>query len=151
LKRALFLDPFEWIVAYNLGLVHLHTGQYASAFHFFSASINLKPDFASSYMYLGIALNRLEDYENACSAFEKAVEMEQWGGGGGGGADACRDFIFHLNFAIMCANHHDFEKAKRHFDEFQNLFSSLDEDSKNADADVIAQRDLLQQVLRAGA
>lgn len=35
LKRALYLDPFEWIVAYNLGLVHLNTSQYASAFHHF--------------------------------------------------------------------------------------------------------------------
>lgn len=26
--------------------VHLHTGQAASAFHYFSSSINLKPDFA---------------------------------------------------------------------------------------------------------
>lgn len=56
LKRALYLDPFEWIVSYNLGLVHLNTGQYASAFHYLSASINLKPDFPSSYMYLGITL-----------------------------------------------------------------------------------------------
>ena len=43
LKRALYLDPFEWIIAYNLGLVHLNTQQYASAFHFLSSSINLKP------------------------------------------------------------------------------------------------------------
>lgn len=35
LKRALYLDPFEWIVAYNLGVVHLNTAQYASAFHHF--------------------------------------------------------------------------------------------------------------------
>ena len=28
LKRALYLDPFEWIISYNLGLVHLNTGQY---------------------------------------------------------------------------------------------------------------------------
>ena len=55
---ALYLEPFEWIIAYNLGLVHLCTEQYASAFHYFSSSINLKPDFASSYMYLGVALNR---------------------------------------------------------------------------------------------
>jgi Bardet-Biedl syndrome 4 protein len=46
LKRALFLAPFEWIIAYNLGLVLLNTQQYASAFHYLSASINLKPDFA---------------------------------------------------------------------------------------------------------
>lgn len=56
LKRALYLDPFEWIISYNLGLVHLNTGQCASAFHFFSSSINLKPDFPSSYMYLAITL-----------------------------------------------------------------------------------------------
>ncbi|OLP76702.1 Bardet-Biedl syndrome 4 protein [Symbiodinium microadriaticum] len=30
LKRALYLDPFEWIISYNLGLVHLNTGQFAS-------------------------------------------------------------------------------------------------------------------------
>ncbi len=77
LKRALYLDPFEWIISYNLGLVHLNTEQYASAFHFLSASINLKPDFPSSYMYLGITLSRLDDFENACSAYEKAIRMER--------------------------------------------------------------------------
>jgi Bardet-Biedl syndrome 4 protein len=46
LKRALYLDPFEWLVAYNLGLLHLSTGQAASAFHYFSTAINLKPEFA---------------------------------------------------------------------------------------------------------
>jgi Bardet-Biedl syndrome 4 protein len=46
LKRALFLGPFEWVVSYNLGLVHLCTEQAASAFHFLSTAINLKPDFA---------------------------------------------------------------------------------------------------------
>ena len=49
-KHYRYLDPFEWIISYNLGLVHLNTGQYASAFHFFSSSINLKPDFPSSYI-----------------------------------------------------------------------------------------------------
>jgi Bardet-Biedl syndrome 4 protein len=77
LKRALYLDPFEWIISYNLGLVHLNTDQYASAFHYLSASINLKPDFPSSYMYLGITLSRLDDFENACSAYEKAIRMER--------------------------------------------------------------------------
>ena len=58
------------------GHVRLNTGQYASAFHYFSAAINLKPDFPSSYMYLAITLGRLDDFENACSAYEKAIEME---------------------------------------------------------------------------
>jgi len=34
LKRTLHLDPFEWIVSYTLGFVHLHTQQFASAFYF---------------------------------------------------------------------------------------------------------------------
>ena len=33
LKRALYLDPFEWIISYNLGLVHLNTGQYVFRHH----------------------------------------------------------------------------------------------------------------------
>lgn len=79
LKRALYLDPFEWIIAYNLGLVHLNTGQYASAFHYLSASINLKPDFAYAYMYMGTTLARLNDVDNAAAAYEKVS-----GGSGGG-------------------------------------------------------------------
>ncbi len=78
LKRALYLDPFEWLISYNLGLVHLSIQQFASAFHFFSVAINLKPNFANSYMYLGISLNKLEDYENSCSAFERALEIEKF-------------------------------------------------------------------------
>jgi Tfp pilus assembly protein PilF len=35
LKRALYLDPFEWQISYNLGLIHLTSEQYASAFHYF--------------------------------------------------------------------------------------------------------------------
>lgn len=77
LKRALYLDPFEWLISYNLGIVHLAILQYASAFHFFSVAINLKPNFASSYMYLAICLNKLDDYENSCSAFERALEVEK--------------------------------------------------------------------------
>lgn len=101
LKRALYLDPFEWIISYNLGLVHLNTDQYASAFHYLSASINLKPDFPSSYMYLGITLSRLDDFENACSAYEKAIRMES-------------DHLFELNYAITLYNHNEIDNVRKH-------------------------------------
>ena len=42
LKRANYLAPFDWKILYNLGLVHLTMQQFASAFHFLSASINLR-------------------------------------------------------------------------------------------------------------
>eukprot|EP01112_Ceratiomyxa_fruticulosa_P004571 TRINITY_DN1510_c0_g1_i3.p1 TRINITY_DN1510_c0_g1~~TRINITY_DN1510_c0_g1_i3.p1 ORF type:complete len:446 (-),score=106.20 TRINITY_DN1510_c0_g1_i3:95-1432(-) len=134
LKRAQYLAPFEWIIAYNLGLVHLHTSQYASAFHFFSAAINLKPDFASSYMYLAITLNKLDDQENACAAYEKALSVES-------------DPLIHLNYAIMLFNRGEIVKARNHFTEFEHLFQSLEEEARNADQDVLEQRALLQQQL----
>lgn len=39
--------------------------RYASAFHYLSASINLKPDFPSSYMYLGITLRCVGTHDGA--------------------------------------------------------------------------------------
>ena len=76
LKRALSLDPFAWLVSYNLGLAHLSTGQHASAFHFVSLSVNLKPDYAPAYMLLAITLARLEDIENAVAAYRKAMSLD---------------------------------------------------------------------------
>eukprot|EP00242_Pyramimonas_sp_CCMP2087_P014638 CAMPEP_0198199372 /NCGR_PEP_ID=MMETSP1445-20131203/2685_1 /TAXON_ID=36898 /ORGANISM="Pyramimonas sp., Strain CCMP2087" /LENGTH=413 /DNA_ID=CAMNT_0043869203 /DNA_START=382 /DNA_END=1623 /DNA_ORIENTATION=- len=134
LKKALYLDPFEWIISYNLGLVHLNTGQYASAFHFFSASINLKPDFPSSYMYLAITLSKLDDFENACSAYEKAIEMES-------------DHLFELNYAISLYNNDDLQRARTHFQEFQRLFNELDDETKHSDPEVGEQMNTLQQLL----
>ena len=55
---AVYFTPFEWIISYNLGVVHLTTGQYASAFHYFSTAINLQPTYARAYTYLALALAR---------------------------------------------------------------------------------------------
>lgn len=134
LKKALYLDPFEWIISYNLGLVHLNTGQHASAFHFFSSSINLKPDFPSSYMYLAITLARLDDVENACSAYEKAIEME-------------RDPLLELNYAITLYNSGDEGSAKEHYATFRELFDSQDEEARGADPDVQEQSRTLAALL----
>ena len=123
LRRALYLAPFEWIIPYNLGLVFLHTEQYASAFHYLSASINFKPDFASSYIYLGVCLSRLDDFENACSAYEKAIRMDQ-------------DHIFHFNYAIMLANHGQTEMAKQQCEMFEALWAQLTPEDKLVDAEV---------------
>lgn len=52
LKRANYLSPFDWKILYNLGLLHLTMQQYASAFHFLSAAINLQPKMGELYMLL---------------------------------------------------------------------------------------------------
>ncbi len=133
LKRAMYLDPFAWIIAYNLGLVHLNTGQYASAFHYFSSSINLvratgAPDFASAYMYLGVTLVRLNDFENACQAYEKALEIDR------------DDHLCHLNYAVSLLNAGQEKSAEKHLEHFERIFADLDEDEKNNDPDVLEVR-----------
>lgn len=86
LKKAIYLDPFEWILSYNLGLVHLNTQQYVSAYNYFTASLNINPNFAMTYMYLGLTFkynikiyySHLDDFENACQAFNKAIDMDKY-------------------------------------------------------------------------
>lgn len=129
-RHRRYLDPFEWIISYNLGLVHLNTGQYASAFHYFSSSINLKPDFPSSYMYLAITLSRLDDFTNSCAAYEKACEMET------------QDPIFQLNFAITLFNHGDLAEAKKQF-----LMMKENLNEEEADAEVLEMKATLEQLL----
>ena len=136
LKRALYLDPFQYIIAYNLGLVHLTTGQYASAFHHFSSSINLKADYSCAYMYLAVTLVRLEDLDNACQAYEKAIDLDP------------DDHLAHLNYAISLYNMGQADACRKHYAEFERLFDELDEETQNADEDVLEMREALVERLR---
>ena len=135
LKRALYLAPLEWIIAYNLGLVHLSTKQYASAFHFFSASINLKGDFAPAYMYLAMTLSALGDNANAWGAYRKSLQIDD-------------DFLCHLNFAISLYQGEEIVEAKEHFQKFETVFRTLGDEVQNADADILNQRRILSQSLK---
>mmetsp|Transcript_7170 Transcript_7170/g.23360 ORF Transcript_7170/g.23360 Transcript_7170/m.23360 type:complete len:404 (-) Transcript_7170:32-1243(-) len=127
-------DPFEWITAFNLGLVHLHTGQYASAFHHLNASVNLKPDFAATYSHLGVALAHLGDDANADAAFEKAIAV--------GDAAATR-----LNFAISLFNRGLFEEARMHFAAYENL---AEKDADAEDEESLDHADMLRSQLFGG-
>jgi Bardet-Biedl syndrome 4 protein len=119
-----------------LGLVHLHTGQWASAFHYLSSAVNLKPDFASSYMYLAITLFKLEDADNACAAYEKAIKLAN--------AQGTLEPVFHLNYAILLHQNKEPGKAKEHFGIFSDLFDALDEETRRAaDPDLVAQAQAL--------
>ncbi len=70
-RRAIYLNPFDWSIVYNLGLVYMATGNFCSAFHQFSAAINLNKTFPLLFMYLGVALCYLNDFENGCIALDR--------------------------------------------------------------------------------
>lgn len=133
LKRALYLDPFQWIAAFNLGLVHLNQKQYASAFHYFSVAINWKSDFSNSYMYLGITLDKLDDFESACQAFEKALEIQN------------SDCTIYLNYAIVLFNRGYEKLAKELFKRSERIYQELEYDER--EAEMQEQRETLADAL----
>jgi len=135
LKRAVYISPFEWIMSYNLGVIHLTTGQYASAFHYFSTAINLQPTYGKSYTYLALALSRLEDFENACAAYEKAIELGE-------------DYITHLNYAITLYINDEPERSKEHFHLFEKVFAKQQNNSGDVDHDVLKQAETLRKLLK---
>lgn len=133
LKKALYLDPFQWIAAFNLGLVHLNQQQYASAFHYFSVAINWKKDFSNSYMYLGITLDKLNDFESACQSFEKALELES------------NDCLILLNYAIVLFNRGYKILSAELFKRSEKVYEQMEDDER--EPDMMDQRDVLMQAL----
>jgi Bardet-Biedl syndrome 4 protein len=152
LKRANYFAPFEYIVSFNLGVVHLTTGQYASAFHYFSTTINLQPTYSKAYMYLAIALSkyrlftqvtpaillillclRLEDFDNSCAAYEKSLELSP------------SDYTTHLNYAITLFLNDERERALDQYLKHEKALEDVNLD--DVDHVIIEQARLLQQQL----
>lgn len=137
LKRATYLSPFEWIISFNLGIIHLTTGQFASAFHFFSTSINLNPSYSRAYMYLAVALSRLDDFENSCSAYEKAIELGS-------------DILNHLNYAVTLFLNDEVEQSRNQFALYEKKYFSASSDALgDIDPDIIHQASILKQLFAA--
>ncbi|XP_062255039.1 Bardet-Biedl syndrome 4 protein isoform X1 [Platichthys flesus] len=135
LKRAHYLSPFDWKVLYNLGLVHLTMQQYASAFHFLSAAINLNPRMGELYMLLAVALTNLDDVDNATRAYEQAVTLD------------VSSPLVNLNFAIFLYNHVDKKGALDQYQEMERKVNLLRDTSSNFEFDL----ELMDMAQKMGA
>ena len=133
LKRANYLAPFEYIITFNLGVVHLTTGQFASAFHYFSTTINLFPTYSKAYMYLAVALSRLDDFENSCAAYERALELSP------------NDYLTHLNYAITLVLNDEKERALDHYLKHEQAIE--DAGAEDVDPAIVEQARMLHQLL----
>ena len=84
-------------------------------------------------MYLGITLNKLDDFESACQAFEKALEIQS------------NDCTIYLNYAIVLFNRGYEKLAKELFKRSEAIFKELDEEEK--ESEMIEQREMLADAL----
>ena len=84
-------------------------------------------------MYLGITLDKLDDFESACQAFEKALEIQNG------------DCTIYLNYAIVLFNRGYEKLAKELFKRSERIYQELDDDEK--EAEMQEQREVLADAL----
>ncbi|XP_055837084.1 Bardet-Biedl syndrome 4 protein homolog [Episyrphus balteatus] len=120
LRKSIWLSPLNYNSLYNLSLIYIAAQQYASAFHTLAAAINLRKDSAECYMLLGICLRKLEDYENAFTAFERSVMLSKVPSS----SSTSRNPLVYLNFALFCYQIGKIELATENF----NLFLENSQD-----------------------
>ncbi|XP_055049033.2 Bardet-Biedl syndrome 4 protein [Misgurnus anguillicaudatus] len=140
LKRANYLSPFDWKILYNLGLVHLTMQQYASAFHFLSAAINLRPRMSELYMLLAVALTNLDDADNARRSYEQAVQIDD------------SNPLVSLNFAVFLYNQADKKEALLQYQEMERKVIAQVENNSSVefDPELVETAQKLGTALQAG-
>ncbi|XP_075525599.1 Bardet-Biedl syndrome 4 [Dermacentor variabilis] len=106
LKRANYLNPMDWQILHNLGLVHLTMEQYASAYHFFNAAVHFNPRNGQLFMLLAIALRNLQDPDNAKRAYERAMTLDE-------------EPLVCLNYAVLMHDLGDHKAAARLLGQFE--------------------------------
>jgi Bardet-Biedl syndrome 4 protein len=84
-------------------------------------------------MYLAITLNKLGDFDNSCSAFKKALELDS------------NDCTVYLNYSIVMYNNGHIDKAKEIFKQAEKIFETLDDEDK--EPEMLDQRSVLIDAL----
>merc|ERR1719450_1504642 len=81
--------------------------------------------FPRSYMFLAICLANLEDFHNACYAFEHALSLDK------------NDYLCHLNYAVALARREETQKANFHVKKFKELFRAerIGDDDENGEVE----------------
>ena len=135
LKRSWYLAPFEWRIAYNLGLMHLAIRQYASAVLFLHAAISTNTRVGEAYLLLGIALSHLQEKNQAMQAFEHSLSLLP------------DNISVLLNYSLFLAKNGDHKIAIQHLSKCEALISSVS--LKTVDPDLVRMSGLLRSLLRS--
>lgn len=134
LKKASYLDPLQWIVNFNLGLVYLYTGQYTSAYIHMNTVTSLKPSIGLAYMYLGIILSRIGDIQGAIEKYEKSFEIE-------------KSYLTMFNYCISLITNEMYGNARAKFSEFVKLFNN-DSEEKDYKEEVMTMSKIVKEELK---
>lgn len=76
LKRAQALDPGNWEIAYNLGLIYFRKGMYDTASRLLQQCVEMRPDSVRALYYLGVAFNKKDQPGRAIECLGRVVELD---------------------------------------------------------------------------
>ena len=99
-----------------------------------SLSIYLYLLYLSTYIYL----YRLDDFDNSCAAYNKAIELSQ-----------NDDFVCLLNYAITLYCNDEIERCREYYARFTVCFENVTE-QHDIDPEVFEQANLLKSALTRG-
>ena len=108
-KKILEIDPADYQVRNNLGVVYAQLRLFDEAVEQFQKSIEIKPDYTMAYLNLGAAYGDMERLDDAIVAFNKAIEVKP------GYAKA------HQNLGVAYFQIKEYEKALKEFSLFLEL------------------------------
>ena len=77
---------------------------------------------------------RLEDFENSCAAYDKALELGE-------------DYVTLLNYSITLYANDEIEKARKLFARFEAVVKALGDENNDIDGEVRSQGELLKKAL----
>ena len=76
LQRGLTLDPANWVLLQEMGLIHYRAADYARAAAFWERARTASPDNVRVLANLAAAYHMLDRYEEAASTLQRAIEIE---------------------------------------------------------------------------
>jgi protein O-GlcNAc transferase len=75
LKRLMTLVPRDPTAHHNLGAVYLRADQPADAIECYRQAIQIRPDFADTWVYLGYAMEQIGALEGAMECWNQALAI----------------------------------------------------------------------------
>ena len=76
IRDALRRHPSDVMLNFDFGYGLSHQKRWQEAIRMYSRALALRPDAAGIWRMMGIALEKVDEPENACDAFERACELE---------------------------------------------------------------------------
>jgi len=108
-KKILEIDPADYQVRNNLGVIYAQLRLFDEAIVQFKKSIEIKPDYTMAYLNLGAAYGDMDRLQDAIEAFNKAIEVKP------GYAKA------HQNLGVAYFQIKEYEQALKEFSTFLEL------------------------------